>query len=215
MRELCVYVDATLVGTLQEDNNIWSFTYAANWLAADEGFDLSPALFRKAATHLDGSSVRPVQWYFDNLLPEEGLRLARRRAGAGREGVSNRVHAARIVEVLVLYKKSITSQSYPRSNSCSANAGCLGLKGEQVPNGRDRHDQVKPLREQRRHLPHGQEQTQRGSLERLEAEMPIKALRALVLRIHDHRHGCDLLRRFQAAAKGIHEQEFTDTLTAD
>ena len=102
MRELCVYVDATLVGTLQEDNNIWSFTYAANWLAADEGFDLSPALFRKAATHLDGSSVRPVQWYFDNLLPEEGLRLARRRAGAGREGVSNRVHAARIVEVLVL-----------------------------------------------------------------------------------------------------------------
>ena len=76
MRELSVYVDATLVGTLQEDNNIWRFTYAASWLAADEGFDLSPALCRTAATHLDGSSVRPVQWYFDNLLPEEDLRLA-------------------------------------------------------------------------------------------------------------------------------------------
>ena len=76
MRELSVYADATLVGTLQEDNNIWRFTYAASWLAADEGFDLSPALCRTAATHLDGSSVRPVQWYFDNLLPEEDLRLA-------------------------------------------------------------------------------------------------------------------------------------------
>ena len=75
MRELRVYVDATLVGTLQEDNNIWSFTYAPSWLAAPEGFDLSPALFRTAATHLDGSSVRSVQWYFDNLLPEENLRL--------------------------------------------------------------------------------------------------------------------------------------------
>lgn len=81
MRELRVYIDAALVGTLQEDNNIWGFTYAPGWLSAAEGFDLSPALFRTSEPHIDGSSVRPVQWYFDNLLPEEDLRLAIARDG--------------------------------------------------------------------------------------------------------------------------------------
>ncbi len=58
----------------------------------------------------------------------------------------------------------------------------------------------KPLREQFRNLPHGQEQTQWGLLERLEVEMPIEALGPLVLGLHNHRHGRDLLRSFQTAA---------------
>src|SRR5581483_4572633 len=40
------------------------------------GFDLSPALPRSRLIHQDGASDRPVQWYFDNLLPEEHLREA-------------------------------------------------------------------------------------------------------------------------------------------
>src|SRR3546814_18482905 len=32
---------------------------------------LSPALPLSSAPILDGSALRPVQWYFDNLLPEE------------------------------------------------------------------------------------------------------------------------------------------------
>lgn len=38
------------------------------------GFDLSPTLAREKQRHVDGASSRPVQWYFDNLLPEEALR---------------------------------------------------------------------------------------------------------------------------------------------
>jgi serine/threonine-protein kinase HipA len=74
VRELKTYVDHQFVGTLREDNNLWVFEYDPAWSAHPHGFDLSPALARSVAEHRDGSSVRPVQWYFDNLLPEEDLR---------------------------------------------------------------------------------------------------------------------------------------------
>ena len=74
MRELKIYVDQDLVGTLGEDNNIWGLDYDPAWAARDGSFDLSPTLPRKTLRHLDGATLRPVQWYFDNLLPEEELR---------------------------------------------------------------------------------------------------------------------------------------------
>lgn len=61
-------------------------------------------------------------------------------------------------------------------------------------------------------LRHGQKQPQRGLLERLKIKMPVKAFGPLVFRIHDHRHGRDLLYGFQAAAQGIDQQKFPDTL---
>ncbi|MFM9526501.1 HipA N-terminal domain-containing protein, partial [Listeria monocytogenes] len=36
--------------------------------------DLCPNLARARGSIVDSSSQRPVQWYFDNLLPEEGQR---------------------------------------------------------------------------------------------------------------------------------------------
>jgi serine/threonine-protein kinase HipA len=74
VRELKTYVDHQFVGTLREDDNLWVFDYDPAWSAHPSGFDLSPALARSVAEHRDGGSVRPVQWYFDNLLPEEDLR---------------------------------------------------------------------------------------------------------------------------------------------
>lgn len=62
------------VGTLQEVNGLWSFKYATDWLRSPRGFALSPHLPLTAESLLDGASQRPVQWYFDNLLPEEGQR---------------------------------------------------------------------------------------------------------------------------------------------
>ena len=76
MRSLNVYVDDTLVGTLSEGNNLWVFDYDPAWIAWDRSFDLSPALARSTPRHEDGGTMRPVQWYFDNLLPEELLRTA-------------------------------------------------------------------------------------------------------------------------------------------
>jgi len=75
-RRLEVLVNDALVGYLREENDLWQFEYAPQWIASAQGFDLSPALPRVAGTHADGASNRPVQWYFDNLLPEEALRTA-------------------------------------------------------------------------------------------------------------------------------------------
>ena len=73
-RELQVTVNELTVGSLRESNDLWTFEYSASWAEASHGFDLSPALPRADLLHRDGASNRPVQWYFDNLLPEEAMR---------------------------------------------------------------------------------------------------------------------------------------------
>lgn len=74
-RSLHASINQMEVGTLQEVAGLWSFQYGAGWLGNPRGFALSPHLPLTAETLLDGASKRPVQWYFDNLLPEEGQRI--------------------------------------------------------------------------------------------------------------------------------------------
>ena len=82
MRTLVATLNGRPVGTLREGDDLWSFEYDPAWIEAPDGFDLSPALARKRGVHQDGGSDRPVQWYFDNLLPEEQLReVVSREAG--------------------------------------------------------------------------------------------------------------------------------------
>jgi len=69
-RELQAWIGDRLVGHLQDDNGVWSFRYAEDW----DAFALCPTLPRQQRALVDSSSQRPVQWYFDNLLPEEGQR---------------------------------------------------------------------------------------------------------------------------------------------
>ena len=71
-RELLVYIDDVQVGTLSENQGIWSLTYTHEWAA--RGFDLAPVLPRAQGTILDTGTNRPVQWFFDNLLPEDAAR---------------------------------------------------------------------------------------------------------------------------------------------
>lgn len=71
-RELVASIDGRTVGRLLEHANLWSFEYADEWVT--RGFDLSPHLPRSAGRIDDGASQRPVQWFFDNLLPEEQAR---------------------------------------------------------------------------------------------------------------------------------------------
>ncbi|MDV3512551.1 HipA domain-containing protein [Stenotrophomonas sp. C4297] len=73
-RELQVSIDEAPVGRLTEAANLWRFTYAPEWLGSAHRFPLAPALPLQDTAILDGSSQRPVQWYFDNLLPEEQQR---------------------------------------------------------------------------------------------------------------------------------------------
>ncbi|WP_231583385.1 HipA domain-containing protein [Luteimonas sp. FCS-9] len=67
-------LDGQPVGTLHEHRNVWRFAYAPAWIDHPASFDLSPWLPRSQGTILDGSTSRPVQWYFDNLLPEDQQR---------------------------------------------------------------------------------------------------------------------------------------------
>ena len=74
-RSLRASINQQEVGRLQEVAGLWSFQYTPDWLANPKGFALSPHLPLSAQPLLDGASQRPVQWYFDNLLPEEDQRV--------------------------------------------------------------------------------------------------------------------------------------------
>ncbi|WP_255989926.1 HipA domain-containing protein [Chitinolyticbacter albus] len=74
-RSLRASINQTEVGTLQEVAGLWQFQYDEDWRNNPLGFALSPHLPLASASLVDGASRRPVQWYFDNLLPEEGQRL--------------------------------------------------------------------------------------------------------------------------------------------
>lgn len=73
-RELKVWINDRHVGTLASQDDLWQFQYAPSWLGDAQRFALAPAFALRAETFVDGATTRPVQWYFDNLLPEEQLR---------------------------------------------------------------------------------------------------------------------------------------------
>lgn len=74
-RSLRASINQADVGTLQEVDGLWSFQYDVSWQSNPQSFALSPHLPLTAESLLDGASRRPVQWYFDNMLPEEGQRI--------------------------------------------------------------------------------------------------------------------------------------------
>ena len=73
-RRLNLFINSRLVGVLSEKNGLWQFDYDQNWLNNIESYPLTPTLPLQKDTHLDTGSDRPVQWFFDNLLPEETAR---------------------------------------------------------------------------------------------------------------------------------------------
>ncbi|MBR8066784.1 HipA domain-containing protein [Burkholderia ambifaria] len=75
-RTLIASANGVRMGTLTDDKGIWSFAYDPQWLASAAAYPLSPAFALRADTFTDTSTDRPVQWFFDNLLPEEGMRTS-------------------------------------------------------------------------------------------------------------------------------------------
>lgn len=73
-RTLFASINGLIVGRLKDVAGVWSFTYDPAWLERAAAFPLSVALSLRPEPYVDTSSVRPVQWYFDNLLPEENAR---------------------------------------------------------------------------------------------------------------------------------------------
>lgn len=76
MRSLKIFSNERLIGWLAEFNDIWQFEYAPAWVTWEHSWDISPPIARAAGQIVDGSTMRPVQWFFDNLLPEDRIRTA-------------------------------------------------------------------------------------------------------------------------------------------
>ena len=74
MRELHVYINSDRVGILSEEDDIWAFTYNTGWLKNTDSYPLSQHIPLTANKQMDGATRRHIQWFFDNLLPEEGAR---------------------------------------------------------------------------------------------------------------------------------------------
>jgi serine/threonine-protein kinase HipA len=73
-RALLASIDGHAIGTPHENQNLWAFEYAKSWRESAAAFPLSPHLPLQDFLLRDGATTRPVQWYFDNLLPEESIR---------------------------------------------------------------------------------------------------------------------------------------------
>ncbi|MGM0526431.1 MAG: HipA domain-containing protein [Pseudomonadota bacterium] len=73
-RQLDVYINTAQIGRLFENNGLWQFQYKQSWLQQPHAFSLAPYLPMQPPPHVDNGSYRPVQWFFDNLLPEEQAR---------------------------------------------------------------------------------------------------------------------------------------------
>lgn len=73
---LAVWVEGARVGELSAPRGAWRFQYAPGWLAHAEAFPISPHLPLRPEPLDDSSEHRTVQWFFDNLLPEGGIREA-------------------------------------------------------------------------------------------------------------------------------------------
>jgi serine/threonine-protein kinase HipA len=73
-RKLFVWFEKKVIGELESVNGIWSFYYSQSWLDDDSSFPLCPDIGFSSKRHTDNSTNRYVQWFFDNLLPEENAR---------------------------------------------------------------------------------------------------------------------------------------------
>lgn len=76
LHELAVWIEGELVGVLGIDDGDWRFTYQRSWLEADGAYALSPQLPLRDERFVDDGQRRSVRWFFDNLLPEGGIRGA-------------------------------------------------------------------------------------------------------------------------------------------
>ena len=73
-RRLSVSTNGQAIGALVEQDGIWAFEYVKARHTAADAFPISPASPLSQSLQRDGTTRRSVQWYLDNLLPEELMR---------------------------------------------------------------------------------------------------------------------------------------------
>jgi len=70
-----VFVQGAHVGELHVERGIWSFRYAPAWVGATNSWALSPGIPLQKEAIIDRGTIRPVQWYFESLLPAATARM--------------------------------------------------------------------------------------------------------------------------------------------
>ena len=70
MSALIVSANGVSVGTLEVEGGRWAFAYTADW----QSYALSPNFPLTTRKFQDTANARPVEWFFENLLPEGRLR---------------------------------------------------------------------------------------------------------------------------------------------
>ena len=72
--ELVVWSQGRRVGEIGLQQGRWQFAYDAEWIGWVDAFPLSPHFPFMEAPFVDSADDRRVEWFFENLLPEGGLR---------------------------------------------------------------------------------------------------------------------------------------------
>src|SRR5688572_18822161 len=73
---LAVWSEGVLVGEVWVEQGTWQFRYEASWLSSPSSFAISPNLPIADTVIQDRAEDRQVEWFFENLLPEGGVREA-------------------------------------------------------------------------------------------------------------------------------------------
>jgi serine/threonine-protein kinase HipA len=73
---LAIWSEGKRVGEVAVEQGRWRFTYNDDWLKDKQAFQLSPHFPFQAETFIDSSDDKRVEWFFENLLPEGGMREA-------------------------------------------------------------------------------------------------------------------------------------------
>ncbi len=76
MSQLTVWNEGAQLGELSLAQGRWQFSYHPLWLQNAQAFVLSPHFPLQADTFIDTADNKSVEWFFENLLPEGGMREA-------------------------------------------------------------------------------------------------------------------------------------------
>jgi len=75
-RTLQVFVNGARVGDLHNESDVWSFCYARGWASDANRSALAPGIPLQRKPIVDSGSIRPVQRYFESLLPDARTRTS-------------------------------------------------------------------------------------------------------------------------------------------
>jgi len=71
---LNVWIGDLIIGQISSNEGRWQFTYSAEWLSSNDNYALSPFLNLHDDPYIDTADDKRVEWFFENLLPEGGVR---------------------------------------------------------------------------------------------------------------------------------------------